>query len=361
MRRRRVRYGIHQVLVGATYGDAVTNAALEIRESLRLVGPSEVFAHYRDPQIAGEVRPLHEYTGPPHGILVYHSSIGDPAVSTFLLGRREPIVLVYHNITPPSYFRGLDDRFADLLTLGRRDLRELRHRTRLAIAASEFNARDLETMGFDDVRVVPPVLDPYRLVRMEPDFTVLRHFGLDDERPMLLFVGQQLPHKRVDLLVKAMHVAVSYHGLRAKLAVVGRGDFTHYANSLAEEARELGLENIRFTNGLGNAHLAAMFRRAHALVTASEHEGFCVPIVEAMAFGIPVVARACGAIPETADGAALLMPPEASVEELGEALTAIVEDRELRADLVARGKQRLGTFDAQRSRRQLLDALAEIA
>ena len=106
-------------------------------------------------------------------MLVYHASIGEPTVSAFLLSRPEPIVLVYHNITPAKYFEGIDDTFAELLVLGRLELESIRHRVTLAIADSHFNAAELEAIGYEDVRVIPPVVDPFRLVRTEPDAATL--------------------------------------------------------------------------------------------------------------------------------------------------------------------------------------------
>src|SRR5580704_13980159 len=144
-------FGIHQILAAASPGDAITNAALDYRDVLRKVGPSEVFARHIAPSSAGEVRPLSEFAASgSRGLLVYHASIGEPTVSAFLLSRPEPIVLVYHNITPAKYFEGIDDTFAELLVLGRLELESIRHRVVLAIAASHFNAAELEAIGYED-------------------------------------------------------------------------------------------------------------------------------------------------------------------------------------------------------------------
>ena len=163
-------FGIHQILAAASPGDAITNAALEYRDVLRRVGPSEVFARHIAPSSASEVRPLSEFGADgSRGLLVYHASIGEPVVSAFLLSRPEPIVLVYHNITPAKYFEGIDETFAELLVLGRYELESIRNRVVLAIAASHFNAAELEEIGYEDVRVIPPVVNPFRLARTTPD------------------------------------------------------------------------------------------------------------------------------------------------------------------------------------------------
>jgi glycosyltransferase involved in cell wall biosynthesis len=354
-------FGIHQILAAASPGDAITNAALDYRDVLRRVGPSEVFARHIAPSSAGEVRPLSEFgTSGSRGLLVYHASIGEPTVSAFLLSRSEPIVLVYHNITPAKYFEGIDDTFAELLVLGRMELESIRHRVVLAVAASHFNAAELEAIGYEDVRVIPPVVKPFRLLRTEPDPEMLHLLDRDFDAPLLLFVGQLLPHKRPDLLVKAMHVAATYLGTQAVLLLVGQNRFARYADAISAQVRELNLPQVHVIGSIDDARLAAMFRRATAFVTVSEHEGFCVPLLEALAFDVPVVARACAAIPETVGDAGLLLPPWAGAELVAGAMDRIVSDAKLRNELIIRGRQRLKELTEIDASVTMLEAIGEI-
>ncbi|MGO9874417.1 MAG: glycosyltransferase [Acidimicrobiia bacterium] len=354
-------FGIHQILAAASPGDAITNAALDYRDVLRKVGPSEVFARHIAPSSAGEVRPLSEFAASgSRGLLVYHASIGEPTVSAFLLSRPEPIVLVYHNITPAKYFEGIDDTFAELLVLGRLELEAIRHRVVLAVAASHFNAAELEAIGYEDVRVIPPVVNPFRLVRTEPDPEMLNLLDREFHEPILLFVGQLLPHKRPDLLVKAMHVATTYFGTQAVLLLVGQNRFARYADALSAQVRELNLPRVHVVGSIDDARLAAMFRRAIAFVTVSEHEGFCVPLVESLAFDVPVVARACAAIPETVGDAGLLLPAWAGAELVAGAIDRIVSDADLRRELIARGRRRLRELTEVDASVAMLEAIGEI-
>ena len=358
---RRGPFAIHQILAGATPGDAITTAALEYRDVLRRVGPSEVFARHIAPGAAGEVKPLSECGADgSSGLLVYHASIGEPAVSAFLLSRTEPIVLVYHNITPAKYFEALDPRFAELLMLGRVELEQLRPRVVMPIAASRFNAAELEAIGYRDVRVIPPVVNPYRLAHTLPDAGTLSYLDREFHEPFLLFVGQLLPHKRPDLLVKSMHVASTYLGVRARLLLVGQTRFAPYADAIAAQVRELNLDQVHIVGPISDERLAAMFRRATAFVTVSEHEGFCVPLLEALALDVPVVARACAAIPETLGGAGLLLPERVGPELVAEAIARIVRDGALRADLVQRGRCRLEEITRMDASVEMLHAIAEV-
>jgi glycosyltransferase involved in cell wall biosynthesis len=353
--------GIHQILAGASHGDAITNAALELRGLLRRTGASEVYARHVEPSVAAEVRALDRYPkGPTGDLLVYHASIGEPNVHAFLLSRREPVVLVYHNVTPASYFARWDTVFAELLALGRSELVELQHRVVLSIADSEFNARELEAMGYGDVRVVPPVVHGSRLSAVSPCPSTVHHLEALGGS-IALFVGQLLPHKRPDFLVNAMHIATTYLGLHSYLLLVGHHRLPSYAGVIAARVRELNLGRVHLVGSVADDDLAAMFQQAALFVTASEHEGFCVPLVEAMSFGLPVVARACGAVPETLGGAGLLVDPGDSEAVFAEAVAAVVHQPALRADLSARARARFRAFDGRKTAADMVAALLEVA
>src|SRR5690348_16694340 len=197
---------INQVVVSAVPGDAITGAAFEYRELLRKVGPSEIYAAHRDRSLEREVRALRDYPdrADPEDLLIAHVSIGDVGVSRFLAQRAERTVVVYHNITPSGYFRRFDRRFARLLQQGRVHLGDLRDRTALALAVSEYNAQELRDAGYQNVRVVPLVVDPYRL-RSVPSDPEMADWVARRPVPWMLFVGQVLTHKRHELLLEAFH------------------------------------------------------------------------------------------------------------------------------------------------------------
>ena len=353
---------IHQVVVSASPGDAVTNSALGFQEVLRRVGPSDVFARYIDERLHGKVFTLDGYasSASPDDLLVYHVSIGEPEVVQFLLGRRERLVLVYHNITPPEYFADLDPAFASLLARGRAELELLRDRAALTLAVSAYNARELESLGYEDVRISPLPIDTGALQRLEPDpATTTELEALDG--PLILFVGQLLPHKRPDLLLQAYHVLTTYLCPEAHLVLLGPARLEQYHQALMVLSRELNLHRAYIPGWLTPAQLAAHYRRADVFATMSEHEGVCVPLLEAMSFDVPVVARTFGAIPDTAGNAALLLPGGDDPVLVAEALAEVLSDHPLRAELVRRGRCRLDAFDVSQAHAAFLGHLASVA
>ena len=352
--------GIHQVLVGASPGDAITNMAFGIQRLLRRVGPSEIYAHHTTPSLHGKVRGLAEYRVRSGAVLIVHASIGHAAVHRFVMERSEPLVLIYHNVAPASYYEPYDAEFAEVLAMGRREVEVLRPRVVRAFADSRFNAEELESMGYREVKVIAPIVDFQRIVRTEPNEATLHHLaGFDGD--ILLSVGQLLPHKRPDLLIEMAHIGATYLDMHIFLLLVGHHRLAGYTKAIRDQVRELGLERVHVVGAVSEDDLAAMFRSAAAVVTASEHEGFCVPLVEAMTMGKPVVARACAAIPETVGDAGLLLPPDQGPTYFAEAIAELMTNAPLRAHLVERGHARVAAFEESAPDVAILEALLEVA
>ena len=356
----RAGVGIHQVLIAASPGDAITNLALGTRRLLRRVGPSEIYAHHIAPELLGEVRPLSTYPKRNvRNLLIFHASIGQAQVHDFLVSRSEPLVLVYHNVTPGRYFERYDPVFADLLALGRREVERLQPRVICAMADSRYNAIELEEMGYRDVRVVPPVVNLRRLSKVKPRASTIAHLESLDA-PILLSVGQLMPHKRPDFLVQMMHIAETYLGMRGYLMLVGHQRLERYARAIREQVQELSLDGVHVVGAVDEADLVAMYRSADAVVTASEHEGFCLPLLEAMTFGKPIIARACAAIPETVGDGAILLPPDQGPSLFAEAVIELLTSEPLQQELVAGGRRRLAELEHCPPDVAVVEALLEV-
>jgi glycosyltransferase involved in cell wall biosynthesis len=338
---------IHQLLAGAAAGDAITRIALNTRDVLSRFGSAEVFAHHLDPSAAGHVHPLgHLPDGSPDDVIILRASIGDEALFDVLADRPERLLVAYHNITPPEFFEQLDPSFAELLALGRRQLRQLRPRVAASYADSTFNADDLRSLGYDDVVVVPPLIEPGHLLEELPD----GGFAVEIERrapsELILFVGQLLPHKRCELLISAHHLLTAHHRPDAALVLVGAPRFEDHARSLANFASSLNLARVWFTGAITDRELAELYRRADVFVTASSHEGFCVPVLEAMGAGVPVVTSRAGALPETVGCGGLLLD-DVAPPAIAEALDLLLAPNlRARCALASRARARELSYEA---------------
>ena len=354
---------IDQVLVGASPGDAVTESALRIRDALRGAVVADVYALHIDERLRGEVGRIQDYPLPEHrteaDVLMFHASIGDAHVLDFVLHRRERVFVVYHNITPSGFFRSIDPAFAGLLEAGRRSLPLLLERAEAVFADSAFNAAELGELGRTDVVACPPPMRLNRLLEIESDEALQAQMLVAVPEKMVLFVGQILPHKRPDLLIGAHHLLVANTMPLTRLVIAGTNRHPRYGGAIRRLIDSMNLDTVWLTGEVSDAALATFYRRADVFVTASEHEGFCVPIIEAFHFGVPVVARGYGAIPETAGDAAIVLPPDCGARHLAEATRRVLVDADLRQELVARGHVRAEQFEADTLTRRMLAAIRD--
>jgi len=352
---------IHQVMVTAAPGDAVTNSVMEIRSLLRTYGSSEVFACNVHNELEGDVFSIADYDrhapAEEQPLTLIHLSMGDDRLLPFVSRLPGALIVSYHNMTPSGYFAPWDLPTARLLDLGRSSLGQLRDRTVLALADSSFNAADLHDAGYSRVHVAGLILGAERLLTLEP--TKLK---APVDGPLILSVGQLYPHKRPDLLLAAFHELVAHHRPDASLVLAGSSRLPAYAQAVSRYVDRLGLTSkVTVTGHISEEELVAWYRRADLFVVASAHEGFCVPLIEAMQFDIPIVARANGAIPETLGGAGVLVPGDTGPSTLAAVMAEVLDDDLAQEALRALGRVRRIAFSAEACRRRFLEALDDLA
>ena len=320
---------VHQLLAALSYGDAIGNEALAIQRQLRAAGyESDIFAEMVHPRVAHLARPLWEYArvSSPETVCVFHFSIGS-AAGRLIHQAPDRLAIVYHNITPASYFLGFHPHLAGLCHHGRRELAAFAGRTELALGDSEFNRKELAEAGFARTAVLPIVLD-LSLYERPPAPVVRRLY--DDGRTNVLFVGRIIPNKKIDDLLRSFAVFQKWVRPHSRLLLVGdnRG-FERYFDRLQEMVRELRIDEVVFTGQVDDEELYAYYRLADVFLCLSEHEGFCVPLQEAMHFGLPVVAFDAGAVRETLHGGGLLLQ-EKNPELVAEILDSVTHGGALR-------------------------------
>jgi glycosyltransferase involved in cell wall biosynthesis len=353
---------VHQILVGAGPTDAITSMARRLQLGLRTRYRSDIYAHFLPPDMAGEIRALADLEpAGHHDLLVYHASYGEPIITKALLERTERMVVVYHNITPPVHYQDQDPAFAMGLMWGRQELAILRDRVVLAVAVSSFNAQDLALQGYPDVHVIPAGLVPSRLCEVASCGELATQLRDWFPEGYVLAVSQLLPHKRFEVVLQAMHLVQWVHGRSIGVAIVGPPRSPAYATALKVHASRLGLGRVWFSGATTDAELATLFRLATTFVSASVHEGLALPPLEAMSFGVPVIAREAGAIAETLGGAALLLPASAGPMMLSEAIIATLDRDDVRAELRRRGHERVAAIEADDPVERFVQLVAQVA
>jgi glycosyltransferase involved in cell wall biosynthesis len=334
------------MLAALSFGDAIGNEALRIRQILRERGiDSEIFAESVHPEMAGRARKLWDYrkVSSPNNVLILHFSIG-AGVSTFAHHLSDRILLIYHNITPARWFVPYHEHLAGLCYHGRRELAAFVDRTSLALGDSDFNRAELEVIGFHPTGVLPLLLDRQQL-DVPPSPTILRMY--DDDKTNFLFVGRVIPNKRFEDIIKVFYIYQKFIDPNCRLLLVGESKgFERYLDSLIRLIDDLALKDVVLTGHVDTDDLAAYYRVADLFLCMSEHEGFCVPLIEAFRFGVPVMAFEAGAVPETLGGAGILIR-EKRLEEIAEMAYLVVNDRDVREKVVSGQDRALTKMDSR--------------
>ncbi|MBN1827452.1 MAG: glycosyltransferase [Candidatus Eisenbacteria bacterium] len=334
--------------------DAVTRHLLELDETLRREGhETAIFSRHVHHDLAGISRPIEELRGAEGDLLLFHYAgystlLG--AVAQFP-GRRG---VVYHNVTPPRFFDGMEETRV-FCEKGRLQLPSLPRIFHFGIGVSEYNRRELEDAGFEHAFVLPVSYQVSPMMEGEPAPSVV---GRYEGGRNILMIGRLAPHKGILEGVRAFDHLTREHPGDWRLFLVGRTrGYEPYLRRVRREIRARGLENrVVLTGEVSSGEVRGYYAVASALLVLSEHEGFCVPILEAMRLGVPVVAYGAAAIPETAGEAALLLSDreEATVAE---ALARAVLDPPFRDDLIGKGFDRSEKFTSESITARLRDIL----
>ncbi|MBK5969020.1 hypothetical protein CCR91_09610 [Thiorhodovibrio winogradskyi] len=338
-------------------GDGVTQSALFIRKLLRRLGyRSHIHANLFPAELKHDIRPADALQSDPGDVLVFHHSMGHNHVSV-IKRYTGPRILVYHNITPSHYFApGTAERH--YAAKGREQLADWKQLCQGAIAVSPYNARELTALGYPNVCTLPLLVDLEQLGQIP---AARPAWAPDPSRPFLLSVGRLVENKRQHLLLEALwylqqHLPAQQ---RPQFVLVGGTTSPAYADHLHAVRARLGLtEQVLIVGKCSQAHLNWLYLNAHVYVTASAHEGFCMPLTEAGFFKLPAIALASSNIPDTLGESGLLLDssdPRVLAATLAEALT----DTSLHAQLRQAAQNNLARFDPDALLPPLADYLAQ--
>jgi glycosyltransferase involved in cell wall biosynthesis len=347
---------IHQLVHTLSYGDAISTEVLALQRALRAHGvESEVFALNEHPLLRGKSRSIQSLNDLSESDIILHYSLGSPLNDVYRNWSRGRRALVYHNITPPSWYRSVNARVADDIENGLAELPALCACSDQLIADSPFNSAELSNLGFT-AEVLDLPVDPGRweLPRNEGIYSLVK----SDPSLHLLHVGRLAPNKCVEDVIKVfyfLHHYILSKGIhpnlpkRGKLWLVGIDTDTElYSFSLRRLALELQLEEqVEFVGCMADEEVRALYESCSSYLCMSEHEGFCLPIIESMHFGLPVVAYGAGAVPHTV-GTGGIVFSEKRHAEIAELIAEIAANAELRGRVVQAGKDRVRDFSYDR-------------
>ena len=353
---------IDQVVPGLVVHDAISNHVRQVRGALREAGyDSDIWAQWIAPELADEGRPYRQCPdGNAERVLVYHASTHSPMagwlVERALAGER--VVTNYHNVTPPVYFaRWLPEATAGMVA-AREELRFLAPHARLGIGVSGFNSEELVRTGYRRV-VTAPLLVDLEAYHATPDRRTIGRLRREQEAgTRWLFVGRIAPNKCQHDVIAAFALYRRLYDPRARLSLVGGATAPRYLAALHRLAADLDLGgSVEMVDSVSDEVLLSYFATADAFVCLSEHEGFCVPVLEAMELGLPVIAYAAAALPETvADGGLVLGDKDPLV--VATAVGELIGDPDRRQAVIDAGRRRAADFSLARTSARMVSVLA---
>ncbi len=351
---------IDQVIPSLASRDAIGGHVVQLRDLLRSRGfESDIFYGNATPDRLDYGFPVSRLgdRSTTDRVLLYQLSIGS-GVADIFRDRGERKFVNYHNITPADLLEAWIPAVGEEVRWGRAQLRDLAPITEFAIADSMYNERELQAAGYRSTTTVPLLLDLDGFAG-SPDPTLAARLagqraGGGSE---LLFVGKVSPHKGQHDLVKALAAYRRLYDPQARLRLVGGAISDEYRAAVERFADELGLiDAVEIAGSVTHEELIAYYAAADVFVCLSNHEGFCVPLLEAMYHRVPIVAYTNTAVPETVATAGLVLPDKQPAR-VAAAIHRVVTDQNLRAALARAASERVASFALPRVQEGFASAL----
>ncbi|MCC5815425.1 MAG: glycosyltransferase family 4 protein [Leptospira sp.] len=344
-----------QFSTGFHPGDAISQEMIAFDKYFKRIGfNSEIFAEHIGSAVKKIAHKYNRYKPEKFDVIVYHHSIHSNVLDWVL---KQPCkkILIYHNVTPSHFFEPYDLQFSYLLSQGKNELIPLRDKFAFCLADSEFNRQELLDMGYQKVSVLPILYD---FTNLDSEYVVRNPFsGIK-----IVFIGRISPNKKQDDLIRFAEVYRKFFRSDFQIQLVGYASpaSKNYLEELEKLTRFYDLEeHIHLSGYVTQKELNGYYREADIFLSMSEHEGFCVPLLEAMYFQIPVLAYDAGAVADTMDRAGILFKQK-DFPLLCSTIEEILSNDEFRQSILMKQNQRLTEFNRSHQEEILVRAIQDI-
>ena len=316
-----------------------------------------IFAHKLDARIKNEhIRTMEQFDGTAEDIVIYHMTTGT-SFNKWVAKYPHRIVLYYHNITPAKFFFG--NAWGSWLKCiqGRRQLKGVVKNTFYAWGASEYSCAELRELGLTEAKPLAAIVELEKFLERPVVQSIQDKYT--DGKLNLLIVGRGVPHKKQDEAIEIVRYYKEHINSDIRLIIVGNMK-PSFEKKLHHMVENYHMQNdVVFAGSVSNDELCSWYRVADALLCLSEHEGFCVPLVEAMVFDKPVFAYAVAAVPETVGQAGILLQNK-SPQYVAELIRDTLASKEKLQQLGIERKKRLQELSYERIFRQVKQDIAHI-
>jgi len=356
---------IIQIMPTIAFGDAVSNDALALMDILAGLGyETAIYAENVDERL--NMKYIYRFKDLPRpkekDVVIYHMSTGSGlAYQIESMNCRK--IMIYHNVTPPLYFAGYSAVLCELTQKGVEQVKYLADKFDYCLADSEYNKQDLLEYGYTCPIDVLPIIIPFEDYYKMPNQDIADLFGKDNNTN-ILFLGRIAPNKKQEDIIAAFYQYKRYYNPTARLFLVGaHGGMEEYYARLQKYVLALDLRDVYFTGHISFADILAYYQIADVFLCLSEHEGFCVPLVEAMLFDIPVIAYDAAAVKYTLNGAGVLLQDKNPLLLAGW-INRLIKDNTLKKQILQSQTNRLKSLQYEPIKEQftnLLNRFLELA
>lgn len=348
---------IIQLLPTLAYGDGVGNDVLAIDAILKEMGyATKIYAENVDHRIKKEI--VDKADNIPklgkNDIIIYHLSTGTELNEKLASypGRK---IVVYHNVTPAYFYKEYNMYVMQFCERGRAAIDSLKDVADYCLVDSAFNGQELIERGYKCKIDTLPILIPFEDYKKSPDKDIIKKYK--DDWTNIVFVGRVAPNKKQEDVIRTFYFYKKYINPKSRLFLVGSYDLVErYYDKLNKYVRELQLEDVYFTGHIRFDEILAYYRIADVFLCMSEHEGFCIPLVEAMYFKIPIVAYTCPGVKETL-GYAGLKQEKKDCKVAAEMIHMLMQKEELRKSVVEEQNRRLNDFAYEKTKEKFIGYL----
>ena len=332
---------VHQILPTLSLNDAIGNESLEIQKILQDMGfDSKIYVENAHQNLKKLSHSFTKYDSKnsTQELFIYHHSIGSNKIFDFVKSLDSKKILIYHNITPPDFFRGISEQMVQLLKLGIEQLSLLKNYVDLAVGDSEYNKLELDMLGFKKTGVLPILLDQLKY-NIKPKKNIIKKY---QNSKNILYVGRFAPNKQVDKIIKSFYYYNSNINSNSNLFLVGPSpDITkQYQSSLESMIEKTHINNVHFIYDASDEDLLSYYTLADLFLLLSKHEGFGVPLIESMLFNVPIIAYNSSAIPYILKESGILVKDE-TFEEIGEQIDLLLSDETKTSEIIKKQKSQL--------------------
>jgi glycosyltransferase involved in cell wall biosynthesis len=350
---------VYQMLPSFSYGDAIGKCVIDLYNAFKELNyETGIYARHINPLYKRIAKNYIEYikVSDRSNIIMYHFSIGSP-LSDFIKKLKDKKILIYHNITPSYFFKGINSRVETECRMGREEIETLVNYFDMALGVSEFNRIELEEMGFKNTGVLPLFIDR-NAYNTKFNYKIIDLYN--DDWINIIHVGRIAPNKRIEDVIKIFYFYKKINPL-SRLFIIGNDiDMENYSDALRNLIDELNISDVYFPGHISFEDMVSYYKIANIYICMSEHEGFCLPLLESMHFGIPIIAYKSSGIPFTLKDSGIMVP-EKRYEEIAELIDVIMNDEDLKKGIISKQYDRLMDYDSNKLKNLIEEIISSIS